>query len=190
MSMKVRLAALAIVLTAPILPAWATTPPPAMYMVTEEAPGRVRICLLSYQESRTCPDHGLLRQSVDGGEVVEITACDTAACFLDECVAAGSYRYGLVDPFHCTDSGAPALLASITIAGADASCVRTTPDPLPAADVPWSSSSGNWVNCSSGGTGHSGCASAPAASSTGAGLAMLLAGALLWRWRARRRSRA
>lgn len=49
----------------------------------------------------------LLREDVATGTVVELSNCSGSeagaysACFVDECVPAGSYRYGLKSPYPC-----------------------------------------------------------------------------------------
>jgi hypothetical protein len=114
--------------------ALADSPAPADYWV-HQADGNVQIC----PSMRACPDDGLLRRDVSSGEIVLVTTCGTfdPTCFLDECVPAGTYQYGLVTPYGCVTSGAY-WYRTVSVAGAPPACTRTLPEPVPADSVPWS----------------------------------------------------
>jgi len=135
---------------------------------------------------------GLLRQRADGSEVVLLPErCDAKkACYVDECVPAGSYRYGLARPFECGGTSSAEYFTEVTVAGTAAACAPALgperPAPYPAG-VPWGSSN---VACRGGyGCGH--CAVPAAASPDGGlwagGAALATAAALALRRRARRR---
>lgn len=113
--------------------ALADAPAPADYWI-HQASGNVEIC----PSMRSCPDDGLLRRDVDTGEIVLVTTCTIdGACFLDECVPAGTYQYGLATPYACVVSGAY-WYRTATVEGAPPACTRTFPAPEPAGSVPWS----------------------------------------------------
>jgi hypothetical protein len=162
---------------------------PVGYEVTEAPVGKVEICLNQYV-GRNCPDTGLLRRNVNGGQVVEITTCD-GECFLDECVPAGTYQYGLAVPYACQSAACSTdYFEEAVITGAAAGCVPTVSAPEPASAVPWTTDQPKV--CVYGGPDHdsSGCGVAPAGSVLGANLVLLLAGAVLWHRRAGRRTGA
>jgi hypothetical protein len=96
----------------------------------------------------------LLRQDVSTGEVVEIGGCSQpnpmggVACFVDECVPSGEYRYGFAEPFTCSDvsggCGRTAYYFEEATVGAEATgsckpsiagCTATATDTVP----PWMS---------------------------------------------------
>jgi hypothetical protein len=166
---------------------------PETFVVTQSA-GTVTVCLQT-SSGRTCPDQGLLRRRSDGSEVVKITSCE-GDCFLDECVPAGDYQYGLAQPYQCQTAACDtAFYVTASIAGAAEGCIRTIPTPEAASGVPWTD--GHPSICVYGpkppgwGMGSIfGCGVTPARSVLGTNLLFLLAGAALWRWRPGRRSRA
>lgn len=80
----------------------------------------VRVCPLprGANEDRLCPDPlgtGMLRQNLDTGEVHQLAEfCSdeplyeggpSRACYLDECVPAGQYRYGFATPWQDPSCG-------------------------------------------------------------------------------------
>jgi hypothetical protein len=110
----------------------ADAPAPADYWITQ-ADGHVQAC----PSMRACPDDGLLRRNADTGEIVLLTTCAMdGRCFLDECVPAGTYQYGLATPYACYASGAY-WYRTASVAGPPPGCVRTLPEPAPAESVPW-----------------------------------------------------
>jgi hypothetical protein len=154
----------------------ADLPGPNDYVVLEDPPGRVSIFLLSHG-TPTCPETGLLRKDVGSGEVVRITACE-GGMFTDECVPAGVYQYGLAEPYAC-DGRDAYYYRQATIAGFSDVCVRQGDPPEPVDEVPWEGRSR--LVCGEAGCGTTG------AGVLGMNLVLLLAGAVLWRWRAARR---
>lgn len=111
----------------------ATATPPPGWSVYEESPGQVIVRALAYTPpgAPSCSDGGLLRQD-SSGAVVEITTCYDGSCYQDQYVPAGTYQCGFGEP-----SAWCGAYVTITIQGADPSCVRTVAAPLPAAGVPW-----------------------------------------------------
>jgi hypothetical protein len=92
------------------------------------------------------PDSGcvgtLLRQNVATGEVVEIGFC-VRNCYVDECVAPGTYRYGFAQPFVCGPNGAQYYIEGTVTSALDANCARAPGDAGPTASsnpVPWKDS--------------------------------------------------
>jgi hypothetical protein len=69
------------------------------------ATNSVTICPVS--SARRCGSTvTLLRQSESDGTVVAIpNSCTSAGCYLDECVPAGSYRYGYATAYDCSEAG-------------------------------------------------------------------------------------
>jgi hypothetical protein len=105
----------------------------------QEDHGRVTVCLET-GSSRSCPDLGLVRRDVETGEIVELTTCD-GACFVDECVPAGTYQYGLAVPYSCARQRCATLYwEGIQVSGAGPGCTRTGAAPAPASGTPWSDS--------------------------------------------------
>jgi hypothetical protein len=144
-------------------------------------PDALRVCTYGV---RTCgPDEGLLRRNVDSGEIVKITTCD-GACFLDQCVPAGSYEYGLEVPFACTGERCGTVYYwPLGTQGASPGCTRTVAAPETAASVPWDGTDG-WVCRPVPWKPEAfGCNSSSAV--LGLNGLVLAAGALLWRRRRR-----
>jgi hypothetical protein len=55
--------------------------------------------------SRKCPDpDGMLRQNVNTGEVVRLADTCKDDAYVDECVPAGTFRYGFAKPYECFPS--------------------------------------------------------------------------------------
>jgi hypothetical protein len=166
---------------------------PLDYALTEAPAGRVQICLRG--TLRTCSteaSQGLLRLDETSGEVVRLSAC-TGDCFLDECVPAGTYQYGLALPFACDGSACfTRYYEEIHVGGPAGECARAGPAPVvvDAGVVPWTI--GQQDVCTyhrwPGGSGY-GCGLAPHGAVLGTNLAFALVGLLLWRRRPGRRPR-
>jgi hypothetical protein len=156
-------------------------PEPLWYLLTEDA-GTVRVCL-SANSGRTCPDQGLLRRDTATGEIVRVDTCDAGGCFLEQCVPAGTYQYGLAVPYTCQGARAAYAFGQLTVTGAAAGCTRTVAAPSSAAAVPWGASE---LACNN----YHGPGSAGGCATSGAVLGLnglvLAAGALIWRLRRRR----
>lgn len=117
------------------VPACSGDKSPEDYRISEAA-GKVTVCLETHS-GRACPDQGLLREDVDGGDVVRITACE-GGCFVDECAPAGRFRYGLAEPYSCDDAIRDAYYyGEAQFEAPPESCARTTPEPAPDSGVPW-----------------------------------------------------
>ncbi len=157
---------------------------PADYSVTEAPAGTVTIRL--WGAGRKCPDDGLLRQGPGAADVVKITTCD-GDDFVDQCVPAGTYRYGLATPYQCQPSSCGTFFfTTAVVAGAAPECVRTVAAPVAATGVPWGD---DRTICGYGAGRETGCGLAPAGTVLGTNLALFLLGMALWRWRAGRRAR-
>jgi hypothetical protein len=153
---------------------------PSEYEVTEGPAGTVRIQAQN-TAGRKCPDDGLLRRDAATGAIVEITTC-AGDDFLDECVPAGTYQYGLARPYDCVPAACGTwYFAEQAIAGAALPCTRGIPDPAAATSVPWTSD--HPMVCSHRGRDDGGgCGTAPL-SVLGTNFALLLVGVAGWRWR-------
>jgi len=155
---------------------------PVTYQATATG-NTVTICLRNFG-ARQCPDEGLLRQNPTGGEVVTLADCNSNACFVDECVPEGTYRYGLKTPYACNRSSCGTYyFAEATVSTPLGSCTRTSGFSGPTAftgSVPWGNNS---QIC---GYGPCGCGSANAGTVFALNAAALGAGLLL---RARGRKR-
>jgi hypothetical protein len=85
--------------------------------------------------SRACPDSsGMLRQDETTGQVERLADFCNQGAYVDECVPAGSYRYGYATPFDCSESGCGGvgLFAEVTVTTAlPPACVRSTGDAGP-----------------------------------------------------------
>jgi hypothetical protein len=169
----------------------------------------VTICPRNWQE-RGCPDpNGMLREDVATGAVVRLAEqCaeppgaggeNDPACYVDECVPPGQYRYGFAVPYECEPASCgTAYFFPVTVADALADCQRTVAgsEPVAADAVPWSGDDEEICGYGGGGGGDGGCALTAGAPTPllvfGAQALALLAGlGLLWARRARRaRSRA
>ena len=171
-------------------PAGADCALPAAFRFVLDPPGDVQIHLQS-SAGRTCPDQGLLRLDVTSGDIIEITAC-LGEAFLDECVPAGSYQYGLAVPYDCEASACfTRYYDTLDVVGPSGACTPGGPAPAPAASVPWSTRQDVCTYRGSSGESGCGCGLDPRGAVLGTDLAFLLAGLSLWRWRpGRRRPRA
>jgi hypothetical protein len=84
----------------------------------------------------------MLRQNIDTGAVVELADYCDQTSYIDECVPAGRYRYGLVQPLPCEGCGGTPYFEAITVPAASGSCTPTTGDPGPISytgALPWKS---------------------------------------------------
>jgi len=184
--MRVPVAALWVVSLWPAGLALADCALPVGYRIVPDSQGNVQIYLENFA-GRTCPDHGLLRRDLASGDVVMIAACAGDA-FLDECVPAGSYQYGLAVPYSCAAASCDTqYYQTVQLAGPSDSCTRSGPAPAPVdpATVPWSDQQDV---CSY----HrllGGCGVAPRGAVLGTNLVLGLAGLALWRRRPGRRPR-
>ncbi len=93
----------------------ANSPAPQTYVVNAEN-NTVTICPMSF-DTRYCPDGGvMLRLDVDTREAVELAGfCDSGECFVDECVPAGTYRYGFAEPFECVEEANTDYFSEVTV---------------------------------------------------------------------------
>ncbi len=160
--------------------------PPSTYWIRTLDDGSVTIYLSG---PRACADGPLLRKSLDTGDVVALTTCDPhePQRFVDECVPAGRYQYGLATPYTCSEFGS-AFYAEVTAPAPPAGCTPKVAAPTPAAGVPWGSDPSVCESSYHGGEDRvfpSGCG--PGGAVLGTNLALLLAGAALWRRRPGRR---
>jgi len=99
-------------------------------------------------QSRGCGGAGaLLRQDVATGATVRLadfckpfTDLTEPKPYLDECVPAGTYRYGFEVPYTCAYNGcATERWEVLTVSAEPVGCVRTggNPGPTPVAPVGW-----------------------------------------------------
>lgn len=97
-------------------------------------------------EDRACPDpEGMIRQSVDNGEIVKLAdfcvATEELAAYVDECVAPGKYRYGFAKPYDCEPYACgTSFFAEVSVTSPlDPACMRSAGNspPTTAAAVPW-----------------------------------------------------
>ncbi len=138
------------------------------------------------------PDGGVSSEyapfEADGGFPVS-----TGCCFLDRCVPAGIYRYGLTTPIACPNgcSGSAAYWIDVTVtAGLDAGCTGGAITGHPSG-APWPASGPQELTCGSSGpvvslspVSNAGCSSAGTVFGfDGAVLALSL---VLWASRRRR----
>jgi hypothetical protein len=158
---------------------------PTTYQATATG-NTVVVCLRNFG-ARQCPDQGLLRQDPAAGELVSLADCDSNACFVDECVPEGTYRYGLRTPYACNSASCGTYyFTEVTISTAPGSCTRTSGFTGPTAftgGAPWGN---NPQICGYGGGPPCGCASTSAGAVFALNAVALGAGLLL---RARGRTR-
>jgi hypothetical protein len=177
--MRVLCGAISLVTALVARSAWATSPPAVARLdVYQEPSGTVRVC--ENLPIRGCPDQGVLREDASTGEVVKLGNC-VDGCWVDECVPAGTYRYGLLDPYDCV--GYAQYYTEVTVAGAAEGCTRTLPEPEPASGVPWRAGQ-RWV-CGPPGTpgGGASCGADPGRPIHATNLLLLAAALALVRWR-------
>lgn len=128
------------------------------------------------ESHRGCPaSDGLLRQNVETGEIVRVPdVCGPdpkndyqGRSFIDECVPAGTYRYGFAEPYTCVSYACGTyLFTEVTMSLPLGDCQRDHPDEVPStvSSVPWGKSS---VICRYAGEGYGdeepgcGCAALP-----------------------------
>lgn len=125
--------------------------PPASYRAT--ADGNTVIICPELRNDRACPQpEGMLRQNIVTGEVVRLAqsctnhrpggaAPNAGACYIDECVPPGTYRYGYASPLTCVGS-TTFYYAEVQVGGKlDAACRRSGgSQPTAVKRVPWGSS--------------------------------------------------
>jgi hypothetical protein len=176
-----RLPALVVLLAAAVpAAARADCAAPLIYGITATGP-TVQICPDPYAvvASRAdCPGDGLLRVDSNGG-VVLISTCDDQKCYVDECVPAGTYRYGRKTPFACQGSACGTYYyGSATLSASADGCTRTLAAPVAyVGALPWGSS--DLVCAYRGGFGY-GCSSGGAAPVLGFNALLLLVGLIWW----------
>lgn len=136
--------------------------------VREPGPQRVVVCPQNWTE-RVCgkPQEVMLREDVGTGQLVRLGSVCEGACFVDECVAPGTYRYGFATPYTCHGSSCSTdYYAIVSVQGAPASCQRAaTQQAVPAPHTgarPWGDRRA--VCTYHGGKGGGGCAGATVAS--------------------------
>ncbi len=168
-------------------PARANAPAPEGYTPAVEPGGTVEIHVMT-TSGRRCPDDGLLRRNTSTGEIVQITTCSDDLTFVDQCVLAGEYQYGLATPLACQVGGTEYYETATVTDGPAEGCTRTIEAPAPATSVPWGSE--KWV-CRSSYRGPDNSWNFPFGCGTGGvlgtNLLVVLAGLGLWRWRPGRR---
>jgi hypothetical protein len=149
---------------------------------------------------RQCEDNVLLREDVTSGEVVQLAAyctecpmeanlwSDEETCFSDECVRAGTYRYGFLVPYDCSPhSCGTDYYTEVTVVSTPRDCTYSdgnAPPQVVTEGAPWGDSP---TICGYGYGG--GCSAAPSGIRGVFGfqaLALALGFALLARKRRRR----
>lgn len=112
--------------------------------VTDNA---VTICPANHT-GRACPDSsGMLRENATTDQVVKLEDyCSgsgySGACYVDECVPPGTYRYGFATPYDCCSSCCgTAYFQEVTVESAlPGNCARSEGNGAPAAfagSIPW-----------------------------------------------------
>jgi len=101
---------------------------------------------------RRCEDNVLVREDVTSGEVVQLatycTECPIESnaesdetCFFDECVPAGTYRYGFLVPYDCSpDSCGTDYYTEVTVVGTTEDCTYSdgnAPPQVVSEGAPW-----------------------------------------------------
>lgn len=114
----------------------------AIYTFTQEIDeetGTVVICA----DNRDCSSgRAIIRENTETGEVVEVSgACQDGewnSCWVDECVAAGTYRYGLSGPLDC-GCGSRELFVEVEVGAGPQSCTPSLGGTVVvrADGVPW-----------------------------------------------------
>jgi hypothetical protein len=163
--------------------ALADAAPPFDYWIDAHDDGSVTIYLSG---DRACAEGPLLRRNAGTGEVVALTSCQGERTFLDECVPAGQYQYGLATPYGCSQWGSY-YYADASVDAPPAGCTPTVEAPVTAApgDVPWSSERLICESTYRGAGRGTGCGTGGAV--LGTNLLALAIGLALWRRRADRR---
>lgn len=103
----------------------------------------VKVGPVSASGPRRCGSgYRMLRQSLADGALVEIPAVCDRGLFIDECVAAGQYRYGFADAYTCAmaNCGSVSLYTKVAVTQElAADCARTVTS-VPTASstaAPW-----------------------------------------------------
>jgi hypothetical protein len=161
---------------------------PTRYDVTV-TDNTVTICPQNFGQ-RACPDaDGMLRQGANDNTVKLADYCNgtgETACYVDECVPKGEYKYGFAKPYDCCTSCCGTNyydLASVTT-DLPSSCTlsATNPGTTPfAGAVPWTNSQsicdyaggegGGRTGTGGGGTGGGSASTGGGSASTGGGSA-------------------
>jgi len=100
------------------------------------------------QQSRACPDEsGMIREDTSTGETVRLQdfcvgGGYSGSCYVDECVPAGTYRYGFGEPYDCCPACCGTWYYGEVTVGSDlsANCERSAGNSAPsawAAGAPW-----------------------------------------------------
>jgi hypothetical protein len=119
--------------------------PDYQILVGDPAPSTVKL-----EVQRGSPDEGcgrsvpMLRQNIDTGEVVQLAFC-IQTTYLDECVPAGRYRYGLATPLPCEGCGGTPFFAIAEVPDDPAACTPSAGDSGPTpytGTIPWTSTTG------------------------------------------------
>jgi len=183
-----------------LLPASANSPAPDVSTYRAEVSGNeVAICPHSYHGPIDFPAGAvMLRRDVTTGEVFELDGnLDAEGCFVDSCVAQGSYEYGLADPYSCIGMDTIYLYDEVVVEQAlDPTCEQSRNDhPAQPSDaaVPWSTGVSS-VDCNDGtasnyGNGFGGCTVAGLPSSLWGPYAAALVAGLALMGASRRRKR-
>jgi len=116
---------------------------------------------------RACPQpEGMLRHNTETGEVVrlaehctrrrvsapgQVNDAHRGACYLDECVPPGRYRYGYARPLECVGGMTQYYTAVTVTRPLPEGCRRASAPPTPRTHVPWGASP---YVCVSGWTGQ------------------------------------
>jgi len=114
--------------------------------------GNTVLVLPDNVQERGCEDNVLLREDVASGDVVQLAAyceeCEVGAvlgyeetCFVDECVLAGTYRYGFSVPYDCEPaSDSTDYYTVVTVVGTTENCTYGEGNAPPQAvteGAPW-----------------------------------------------------
>lgn len=148
---------------------------PVGYNVTVQG-NTVTICPQNF-DHRACPDaDGMLRQDSNGNTVKLADFCNGdagTACYVDECVPKGVYKYGFAKPYSCcssccgTDYYATASVTTDPPANCALSAGNAGTTPF-TGTVPWTNSSSICSYSGSGGSGAAGGSAGTAGSTSGA----------------------
>jgi hypothetical protein len=156
----------------------------AAYLISSagaSGPNSVTICVST---SNCGGPQTMLRQDAATGAIVQLpNFCDASDCYVDECVPAGTYRYGYATPFTCADKAcgdSVPYFATATVSATGISCTRSAADPGPTAYTsasPWGTGTLQDISC-----GGSGCATSDLGLSTNVAAldACAIVAALLW----------
>lgn len=150
-----------------VMDAHANCGPPPEYRV-EIVDGSIEIHVIGDRENLECPvESGMLRENVDTEDVhlladycSDVQMLD-GPYYLDECVPAGTYRYGWVDPIACVETNCddPKFYIEVEAPGAADDCELSEGNPGPSpyeGAVPWEGSDGAEIACDYGGDEESG----------------------------------